>query len=52
MKTTVNINISGQSFIIDEDAFQHLSVYLNNIKSRFSNENEAKEVVEDIELVQ
>ena len=49
MKTTVNINISGQSFIIDEDAFQHLSVYLNNIKSRFSNENEAKEVVEDIE---
>lgn len=49
MKTTVNINISGQSFIIDEDAFQHLSVYLNNIKSRFNNENEAKEVVEDIE---
>jgi phage shock protein PspC (stress-responsive transcriptional regulator) len=49
MKTTVNINISGQSFIIDEDAFQHLSVYLNNIKSRFKNENEAKEVIEDIE---
>jgi phage shock protein PspC (stress-responsive transcriptional regulator) len=49
MKTTVNINISGQSFIIDEDAFQHLSVYLNNIKSRFKNDNEAKEVIEDIE---
>ena len=49
MKTTVNINISGQSFIIDEDAFQQLSVYLNNIKSRFKNENEAKEVIEDIE---
>ncbi len=49
MKTTVNININGQSFIIDDNAFQQLSVYLNNIKSRFKNDLEAKEVIEDIE---
>ena len=49
MKTTVNININKQAFIIDEDAYQKLASYIDNIRSRFNNEVEAKEVIEDIE---
>jgi phage shock protein PspC (stress-responsive transcriptional regulator)/nitrogen fixation protein len=49
MKTTVNININKQAFVIDEDAYQKLATYINNIKSRFNNEIEANEVIEDIE---
>lgn len=49
MKTTVNININKQAFIIDEDAYQKLASYIENIRSRFNNEVEAKEVIEDIE---
>lgn len=49
MKTTVNINLNKQAFIIDEDAFHKLNSYIQNIKARFNNEVEANEVIEDIE---
>jgi phage shock protein PspC (stress-responsive transcriptional regulator) len=49
MKTTININISGMAFVIDQDAYQQLETYLNNIKARIKDQAEAKEVVDDIE---
>jgi len=49
MKTTININISGMAFVIDQDAYQKLETYLNNIKARIKDQAEAKEVVDDIE---
>lgn len=50
MKTTIQINIGKQAFVIDHDAFQQLEQYLNNIKSRISDQSEANEVMEDIEV--
>lgn len=49
MKTTVNVNINKQAFVIDTDAYEILNQYLNNIRSRFTSDNEASEVMEDIE---
>lgn len=36
MKETVNVNIAGQAFVIDDDAYRTLSSYLRRIKSRIS----------------
>lgn len=36
MKETVNVNIAGQAFVIDDDAYLTLSSYLRRIKSRIS----------------
>lgn len=49
MKKTVTVNLSGIVFHIDEDAYELLSNYLNLINARFSDENEAKEIMADIE---
>ncbi len=49
MKRTNRINISGLVFNIDEDAYEALDLYLNQIKSRFANMDEANEIVGDIE---
>ncbi|MBI5217688.1 MAG: PspC domain-containing protein [Bacteroidia bacterium] len=49
MKKTVTINISGIIFNIDEDAYEILQNYLNDITNRFSNAEEDKEIITDIE---
>ncbi|MCB8994733.1 MAG: PspC domain-containing protein [Bacteroidales bacterium] len=49
MKKAVKINMSGQIFHIDEDAYDKLKVYLDTISSHFSNANESKEIISDIE---
>lgn len=49
MKKTININLGGQAFIIDEEAFDILHRYFEDLKQKFSNENEQKEILADIE---
>ena len=48
MKKTLNIGIGGKSFIIDEDAHERLSKYLETFRSRLTGEQGA-EVMNDIE---
>ncbi|NTW34017.1 MAG: PspC domain-containing protein [Bacteroidetes bacterium] len=49
MKKTVNINISGFIFHIDEDAFEKLSNYIDSIKKGFINSEGRDEIIADIE---
>ena len=49
MKRAVKINLNGQIFHIDEDAFDKLKIYLDTISSHFSNVEESKEIIDDIE---
>ena len=49
MKKTVSINMNGIIFNIDEDAYEMLQKYLGEISSRFSNAEEGKEIISDIE---
>jgi hypothetical protein len=49
MKKTININLGGQPFIIDEQAYDILHRYFEALKQKFTNENEQKEILSDIE---
>lgn len=49
MKKTVNINLAGYAFQIDEDAYQQLEKYLNQIKATFNKADEQEEIINDIE---
>ena len=49
MKRALKINLNGQIFHIDEDAYEKLKNYLDTISSHFSNVEESKEIVDDIE---
>jgi phage shock protein PspC (stress-responsive transcriptional regulator) len=49
MKKTVRVNISGFIFNIDEDAYNQLRHYLDDINHRFQNTEEGKEVISDVE---
>ena len=49
MKKTLTINLSGSVFHIDDDAYEKLYAYLNNINRHFGSDEDAKEIVEDIE---
>ncbi|MBP6732879.1 MAG: PspC domain-containing protein [Chitinophagales bacterium] len=49
MRKTLNINIGGIAFIIDENAFELLHNYLEALKKKFSNEAERQEILNDIE---
>ena len=48
MKKTFQVNISGKVFYIDEDAYELLLNYLNQLKEAFSGA-EGEEIVTDIE---
>ena len=50
MNKTVNINIGGLFFHIDEDAYQKLSRYFDAIKRSLSNSNGKDEIMKDIEM--
>jgi hypothetical protein len=49
MKKTMNINIAGQLFRIDEDAWEILTHYLNHVATRFRKEQGGDETLADIE---
>lgn len=49
MKSTQTINLNGQLFNIDTDAYQLLDAYIKNLNSFFAKDPESKEIVEDIE---
>ena len=50
MNKTVNINIGGLIFHIDEDAFQKLTRYFEAIKRSLSNSSGQDEIMKDIEM--
>lgn len=50
MNKTVNINIGGLIFHIDEDAFQKLSRYFEAIRRSLSNSSGHEEIMKDIEM--
>ncbi len=50
MNKTVNINLGGMFFHIDEDAFQKLTRYFDAIKRSLSNSNGQDEIIKDIEM--
>uniref|UniRef100_UPI004049621E PspC domain-containing protein n=1 Tax=Flavobacterium sp. TaxID=239 RepID=UPI004049621E len=50
MNKTVNINIGGIFFHIDEDAYQKLSKYLDAIKRSLKGSSGQEEIMKDIEM--
>lgn len=50
MNKTISINIAGFVFNIEEQAYETLSRYLEDIRKKFSNEAERDEIMDDIEL--
>ena len=49
MDKTININLAGTLFQIDEEAFRILRDYLQAINNRFANVQGGHETIEDIE---
>ena len=49
MKITVSINLGGQFFNIDEDAYAELKIYLRNLELHFAGEESSSEILSDIE---
>jgi hypothetical protein len=44
MKVTVNINIGGYAFHMDEDAYHNLKAYLRSLELHFTGEESASEI--------
>ena len=49
MKKTINVNLNGRVFTIDEDAYRLLDIYLNNLRLHFQKEEGAMEIIADFE---
>lgn len=49
MEITVNLNIAGYSFNVEQDASSSLEEYMNALASACSGEESSKEILEDIE---
>ena len=49
MKKTYNINLNGQAFCIDEDAYAKLQVYIDTLEKYYLAEEDGKEIMADIE---
>ncbi len=50
MNKTVNINLGGMFFHIDEDAYQKMTRYFDAIKRSLSNSSGQDEIIKDIEM--
>lgn len=50
MNKTININLGGLSFFIDEDAYQKMTRYFAAIKRSLNNSNGQDEIIKDIEM--
>jgi hypothetical protein len=49
MKKTININVSGQLFHVDDDAFDLLSQYLTSLEKSLMNQEGGREIYQDLE---
>ena len=49
MNKTININLGGTFFHIDENAYNHLSSYLEAVRATLSPEDSVSEIMDDIE---
>lgn len=49
MNKTININLDGRIFQIEEEAYEKLKNYLDTIKTRLDDNEESKEILDDIE---
>ena len=49
MKVTVNVNLGGFPFNVDEDAYERLRQYMKSLEKEFSGESSASEIMADIE---
>ena len=49
MKKTLNINLGGMIFHIDEDAFNKLEAYLGALRQQFIQTNGGSEILNDVE---
>lgn len=49
MKKTFNINLGGQIFHIDDDAFNKLEAYLGALRQQFSSTSGGDEILNDVE---
>ncbi len=50
MKKTIQINLGGHAFSIEEDAFDRLDTYLKAVSAKLGDSDEAKETIDDINL--
>jgi phage shock protein PspC (stress-responsive transcriptional regulator) len=50
MNKTISINISGIVFNIEEQAYDELRAYIENIRQNLINEEEREEIINDIEM--
>jgi phage shock protein PspC (stress-responsive transcriptional regulator) len=50
MKRTIQINLAGTVFNIDDDAYEMLRDYLLNVERQFSGRTEGREVINDLEM--
>lgn len=50
MKRALKVNIAGQAFDIDEDAYRRLSRYLKALDNHFSKQEAGNEIISDIEV--
>ncbi len=50
MKKTLSIHLGRQLFVIEEDAYDRLQVYLKKLEASLANESGMAEIVEDIEM--
>lgn len=49
MNKIININLGGQPFTIDDDAYEYLLKYLNTLKIYFKDYEEKEDIIHDIE---
>ena len=49
MNKTININLGGTFFHIDENAYNHLRSYLEAVRATLSPEDSIAEIMDDIE---
>ncbi|MFH0892149.1 MAG: PspC domain-containing protein [Candidatus Falkowbacteria bacterium] len=49
MEKTINITLGGLVFILEEDAYEKLSAYLESIKKHYQTPSEGEEIADDIE---
>jgi phage shock protein PspC (stress-responsive transcriptional regulator) len=49
MKKTINVNLNGRVFTMDEDAYQLLDNYLSNLRIYFRKEEGSAEIIADFE---
>ncbi len=50
MKSTIKVSISGITFNLDNDAYTRIKTYLDRMETTFSDNDEGREIVEDIEV--